>query len=106
MPTALPPELTKHLADSEVEVVSWSATSQELTLSIAKEINAEKGILVFSGVAHVELAPCFTIESISCSKKSLHGVDTEQNETAFLLNESWGYSYCVVAESIRYEVCA
>jgi hypothetical protein len=94
--SSLPHELMRHLADAEVEVVSWSAASSELVLRVRKEIGPESGLLRFAGVGHVSLPPRFTVAGLSRTA----GPD---GDTLFMLAEAWGASYTVAAESMAWE---
>jgi hypothetical protein len=92
---SLPPALMKHLADAEVEVVSWSAASGELVLLVRKEIGPESGLLRFGGVGVVHLPPRFTIAALVATHQGAE-------DTLFEISEVWGESYMVVASSVRY----
>lgn len=104
MPFSLPVSLTKNLSDAELEVVSWSAATQLLVLSIRKDIGPESGVLKFSGVSYVGLVPRLTLSGISITNVAPNGVPIDESETVFEFSEAWGGSYCVVAESVAYEV--
>jgi hypothetical protein len=95
----LPKSLTENLADAEVEVLSWSAETQELALRMKKEIGPEHGVLRFCGISHIELVPQFTLAGLSVGS-------TEAGEPVFHLHEAWGKTYRVVAESLIYTVVA
>jgi hypothetical protein len=74
---SLPPALMRHLADAQVEVVSWSAASGELVLRVRKEIGPESGLLRFGGVGVVHLPPRFTIAALVATHRG--GEDTLLN---------------------------
>lgn len=106
--TAIPLALQRHLADAEIEVISWSADTEKLVLRVKKEIGPETGFLRFQGVGWVCLAPRFTIESIvSGGAETLpagcpYAVDA--NERVFVLHEALGAAYSIVAESVEYQI--
>ena len=100
----LPQALTNYLADAEVEVLSWSAQTQELVLKISKEIGAEQGLLRFSDVSRVDLPSRFTIDGITVSSPISDGCTLEPTETVFHIHEAWGEHYSVVAEALTYDV--
>lgn len=103
----LPKDLMKNISDSEVEVLSWSAESQELKLLIEKELGPESGIITFSGVSLVHMPPRISLESISIvalESEYLKKISLQENENIYLLNESWGDEFYVVAESIEYDI--
>src|SRR4051812_44019953 len=104
----LPDALLRYLPDSEVEVVSWSADRDELVLRVRKEITLEVGLLRFGEVAHLNVIPRKTIEGIDCGDLELLPPDycaayrngttsLDPGERVFLLRESWGAVYYVVA---------
>jgi hypothetical protein len=113
----LPPILMRHIADAEVEVISWAGAEGRLMMRVTKEIGPEVGLLTFSGVSHVNLAPRLTVEGIECGgleplpdgyldafcpgDRSLG-----EGERVFVLRGSWGPMYCVVAESVAYQADA
>lgn len=103
---ALPPLLTACLADSDVEVVSWSAQSQELVLEVVKDALPERGLLRFAGVGYVKLAPRFTIHGISVGSSPTDALSDEVQEFEFNIEDAHGEEYCVVAESLTYTVDA
>lgn len=94
MGTSLPPALMRHLADAEIEVMSWSAASGELVLRVRKEIGPESGLLRFVGVGLVRLPPRFTIAGLTAKQT--------ESGTLFGVEEAWGESYSVVAASVEY----
>ena len=61
----LPAELTRCLADAEVEVVSWAGEAGELVLRVTKDIGPEAGLLRFGGVGHVNLPPVFDVAGLT-----------------------------------------
>src|SRR5262245_59588745 len=104
MVDSLPADLMRCLADAEVEVVSWSADSAELTLRIRKEIGPEVGLLRLAGVSRVSLVPRFTIAGLVRIEESAGAIRLEDGESIFLFEEAWGDSYFVVAESASYVI--
>jgi hypothetical protein len=102
----LPRTLTANLADSDVEVISWSAQSQELVLEVVKDASPERGLLRFTGVALVKLAPRFTIHGISVESSRTNTVSNETQEFEFNIEDAYGERHCVVAESLTYTVDA
>ncbi len=96
----------ENISDSEVEVLSWSAESQELKLLIEKEVGSENGIITFSGVGLVHMPPRISLESITIATLESEypkEVSLQEDENIYLLNESWGEEYYIVAESIEYD---
>lgn len=104
--TDLPLALTRNLADSEVEVVSWSADADELVLRITKEVGHEQGLLRFTGVTRVELVPRLTLSALTVGGTAPDGAEVDPGETVFHLHETWGARYYVVAELLTYAVAA
>lgn len=111
----LPPTLLSYLPDSSIEVVSWDAATDELLLRVSKEIGNETGVIRFTQVSHVNLAPRFTIANIACGGLELLPTDyltafrpgnasLDAGERVFLLEDSWGPQYFVIAESIGYAI--
>jgi len=96
---SLPSTLMQSLPDAEIEVVSWSAATQELVLRVSKDMGNETGLLRFDGVAVVHLPPRFTVASLSESVQ-------DDGDTKFAFEEAWGESYFVVADSISYTISA
>jgi hypothetical protein len=73
---------------------------------IEKEVGPESGIITFSGVGLVHMSPRISLESISIAVREseyLKEVSLQENESLYLLHESWGYEFYVVAESIEYD---
>jgi hypothetical protein len=93
----LPPLLMRHLADANVEVLSWSAQSEQLVLRVRKEIGPETGLLRFGGVCQVNLPSRMTLAGIRIDENN-------RNETTFILEEAWGASHFIVAESVSYQL--
>ncbi|WP_415896118.1 hypothetical protein ACMXYQ_07995 [Neptuniibacter sp. PT34_22] len=101
----LPQHLMKNISDSEVEVLSWSAKSLELQLLIEKDIGPESGVIKFCGVGFVHMQPRISLEGVSIATseaKYPEEVSPEENESLYILHESWGREFYVVAESIEY----
>lgn len=101
----LPTALVSNIADSEVEILSWNAESQELVLRIEKEIGPEIGSIKLSGVGFVHLPPRFSLSSISVQREEapqIKGVIPEDGEYLYVFEESWGNTYGIIAESIEY----
>jgi hypothetical protein len=94
----LPQALTTNLADSDLEVVSWSAQTQELVLEVVKDVSSERGLVRFLGVSYVSLAPRFTLGGIM--------VSNGDGEAVFLIQDPWGGEHRVFAESLTYTVTA
>lgn len=104
---ALPKSLTNYIADSQIEVLSWSAKSDELVLRITKDIGPESGTIRFSGVAHVNLPPRFEIAGIGaydCPFPDYPHVELEVGEIAIGFQDSESRVHLVVAESVAYEI--
>lgn len=112
----LPASLLRGLADSEIEVVSWGADTGELVLRVTKDIGPEVGLLRFSEVSHVNLAPRFTVEGMEnggvgvlpAGYPATYGHDRGlgEGERVFLFRESWGAAHFVIAAAASYEVLA
>lgn len=52
------------------------------------------------------MSPRISLESISIAVREseyLKEVSLQENESLYLLHESWGYEFYVVAESIEYD---
>ncbi|SFH94303.1 hypothetical protein [Planctomicrobium piriforme] len=103
----LPETLLSYLADSEVELISWTGATGELILKVLKEIGPEQGLIRFFGVSQTMLRPRFTICEIQIGSFS-DLPDLVQplsaDESIFILNESWGTQLFVVAEHLTYEI--
>jgi hypothetical protein len=104
----------KGLADSQAIVDRWEAETGRLVLRIEKEIGPEVGFLTFSGVLHVNLPARFTLGGLEAGG---HELLREEDSTAaglvashdatervFVLHESWGGNYWIVAELMEYRI--
>jgi len=111
----LPDALQRYLADSELAVTSWRCDTGELTLKVEKDIGPETGRLAFRGVTHVNLPPALTVESIEVRTAETAPVDfwtvgtprkseLGDSDYIFLVFESFGGRFFVVAEGIEYEI--
>src|SRR6516164_7905064 len=107
----LPSRLTKHLADSEIELLWWDPTKCELGLRVRKDIGPETGIVRFSAVSHINLPPRLTVEALTCSgsedlpsdyfeKYRPGDKSLDPDECLFTFHGSWGDAWFVVACSI------
>lgn len=114
-PWALPDTLLRYLPDSELALMSWDGASASLTLKVTKDIGPERGRLVFRGVSHVNLPPSLEISGIEIgglaelppnSLASYRPGDDrlDSDEHVYLIHESWGAEFFVVAEAVDYEV--
>lgn len=105
----LPPKLLNHLADSEIEVLSWSAEKEEMLLQVTKDIGPEVGILRLSGVGLVHLPPRFDVMGMAAYDRSFPDyphLKLGDGELAVAFQESCGAVYVVTAESVEYEISA
>ena len=103
----LPDSLTNCLADSQAEVMSWSADSGTLVLRITKEIGPEAGELRLTGVGYVSLQPRFELSGVALYDKQFHDYPSlclETDEIALALHDSEGHVHLVVAESLDYVI--
>ncbi len=114
---ALPHTLLRNLADAEVEVVTWAGDEGCLVLRVIKDVGPESGFLTFAGVSHVNLPPRLTIDGMGCGGPELLPAGyldsfrpgdraLDPGELVFILRESWGPLYYVVAESVVYQADA
>ena len=105
----LPPELLHYLADSEIEVVSWSAERDEMVMQVTKELGPEVGLLRLRGVGLVHLRPRFDVVAIGVYDRPFPDypqLELSDGEFALAFQEAWGAVYVVTAEAIEYEKTA
>lgn len=102
----IPANLTRYLADAELDVTAWDGVCGELTVRLTKEIGPEIGTLRFLDVSYLMLAPHFTIASITLGnvEQAPHGHVPGENESLYWIHSAWGQDYCVIAKSIDYQV--
>lgn len=103
----LPESLTYCIADSQVDVMSWSAESRELVLQINKEIGPERGLLRLIEVGYVHLPPRFEIAGIAaydCPFPDYPQLALNIGEIAFGFQDSNSCVHLVIAESVEYEI--
>ncbi len=103
----LPRLLTDDIADSQAEVVSWSAANGELVLQITKEIGPEVGLLRLRGVGLVYLPPRFEVAGVAAFDgpfPEYPHLDLDESEIAVCLHDSDGPAHLVIAETVEYEV--
>lgn len=101
----LPPELLHFIADSEVEVISWTGESGELILKVTKDIGPETGLMHLRGVGVVHLRPRFDVAAIAAYDKPFPDypqLQLDDGEIAVAFQESLGAVYLVTAESVEY----
>ncbi len=101
----LPLALTNYIADSQIEVVSWSADSDELVLQITKEIGPEVGLLRLKGVGLVQLPPRFEALGIAAYDKPFPdypNLELDDGEIAVCFQDSDDAVYLVIAEAVEY----
>ena len=114
-PWELPDALIRYLADAELTVISWDGAAGTLSLRVRKEIGPEDGWLTFRGVTHVNLRPAMYISGIDVG-----GLDDlpagfletyrpgdqrlSADERVYLVHESWGGAFFVIADAVDYEV--
>jgi hypothetical protein len=104
----LPPELLRYLADSTLELLGYDGSSETLSMKLTKEIGPETGLLRFHQVSHINLPPRLSLagiervplERLRAKWSGLGGLSDEQ--TGFLLHESWGEECFVVASTLDY----
>jgi hypothetical protein len=105
MDSLLPDSLMRCFADSEVEVLSWSATSGSLLLRLRKDIGPEVGIVMFVGVSCVNLPPRMTVAGLTCERHPVPEFpELDSGDAVFRFSDAEGRSFFVVAESIQYAV--
>ena len=103
----LPDSLTKCIADSQADVISWNADSGELVLKITKEIGPETGLLRLTGVGYVQLPPRFEIAGIAaydCPFPDHPQLKLDVDEIAISFQDSDSCAHLVVAESVEYSI--
>ena len=103
----LPNSLTNCIADSQADVISWSADSGALLLRIEKEIGPEIGTIHMNGVASVNLQPRFEISGISVYDSpcpDYPNLSLEPDEIAIAFQDSEGRVHLVVGESLDYVI--
>jgi hypothetical protein len=103
----IPESLTNCIADSQVEVISWSADSRELVLRITKEIGSEIGNLRLIGVGYVHLPPRFELVGIAAFDGPFHDyphLELNTGEFAFAFQGSDNWVHLVIAESVNYVI--
>jgi hypothetical protein len=112
----LPVELLRNLPDSELEILSWDGATQVLAVRVSKEIRPEVGVVRFIGVTHVNLPARLGISGIETGDVSDLPPDylrlyrpgdqcLDPGERVFLIHESWGAEYFVLAREVEYKVC-
>jgi len=106
---SLPKELLRNLADSTLEIVGWNPTSASLTLRLIKEIGPETGTIRFTDVSHINLPPRTSVAGIEQVRPSaLMSIcpgcptDYDDEDSVYLIHDSWGGRYFVVATGIEY----
>lgn len=105
----LPADLLRYIADSEVEVVSWSADSDEMVLRVTKDIGPETGLLRLKGVVSVRMPPRFDVAAIAAYDgpfPDYPDLQLDEGEFAVAFQESWGAVYVVTAEGLTYDKIA
>jgi len=108
MPRAkLPESLTNCIADSQVDVMSWSADAGELVLRITKDVGPETGMLRIVGVSYVHLPPRFETAGIAaCDGPSpdYPRLKLDSDEIAIAFHDPEDRVHLVVAESVDYVI--
>src|SRR3954453_9853231 len=108
MDGSLPKELLRNLADSTLEIMEGNPSSSSLTLRLTKEIGLETGTIRFTDVSHINLSPrtlVAGIEKVLPSDMMNYwpgSPDYGNNDSVYLIHESWGGRSFIVATGIEY----
>lgn len=103
----LPNALTARIAESQIEVVSWSFASTELVLRITNQVGPESGTLRLNGVAYVNLPPQFEVAGIAAYDSAFPDrpqLQLSDGQIAVCFQADDSTVHFVVAESIQYSV--
>lgn len=110
----IPSKLSSHFHDSEMRVLAWDASREELFIEVRKDVGLDSGVAVFSGVSFVSLPAVFTADSIKAAfvqdAKNLPAcgidpTDFDENDLIyFMYSVASSVPHFVIAEALRYEV--
>lgn len=110
----IPSKLSSYFHDSEMRVLAWDASREELFIEVRKDVGLDSGVAVFLGVSFVSLPAVFTADSIKAAfvqdAKNLPScgidpTDFDENDLIyFMYSVASSVPHFVIAEALRYEV--
>jgi len=106
----LPVDLRRSIADSEVEVVSWSGEEREMVLRVSKERGEESDVFLrLEGVRLVHMQQRFKVRAVGLYDRPfpdyLH-LQLEEGEFALAFQEQGNEVYVVTAHGLTYDKIA
>ena len=105
----LPESLKRCIAQSQVEVLSWSSESGELQIAVVKKTVPETGTILLSGVSHVNMSTRFELVGVGaydCPFPDYPHLNLKDDEIAVGFQDSESRVLLVIAKSLTYEINA